>query len=319
MIKEFAELVRDQNTLDYLYCLTVADVRATNDNLWNGWKASLFSDLYRLTQKALRRGLEKPLDIRTTIRDRRQTALDRLIEAGFEQDQIQDLWSRFQTDYFALTNAEQIVWHTSSILTQEDIQNPLVIVNKSPMRGGTPIFIYYPMHKNIFVNVVSALDEKKLNVMDAQLMRSKDHFAMHTFIVLEKSGAPIQAQARIKRIEKSLNMVLESEQKKRYQPQRLSRKIKPFEIKPKVEFISTKRKNHTTVEITALDVPGLLVHIGNLFKQCNLYVHAARITTIGERAEDMFVLSNEENQPLSETQQQQLVEVIGDNLTVAGS
>lgn len=318
VIKEFAEQVRDQTTLDYLYCLTVADVRATNDNLWNGWKASLFRDLYRLTQKALRRGLEKPLDIRTTIRDRRQTALDKLVAAGFDSGQIQDLWSRFQADYFALTNAEQIFWHTSSILKQDDIQKPLIVINNEAMRGGTPIFVYYPMHQEIFVNVVSTLDEKKLNVMDAQLMRSKDHYAMHTFIVLEKSGLPIQSEMRIKRIEKSLTMALESEKKKRYQPQRLSRKIKPFEIKPKVEFIPNRGKNHTTVEITALDVPGLLVHIGNLFKQCDLYIHAARITTIGERAEDMFVLSDENNQPLSEAQQQQLVEVIGDNLTVAG-
>ena len=318
-IKAFAEQVRDETTLDYLYCLTVADVRATNDNLWNGWKASLFQDLYLFCQKALRRGLEKPLDIRAAVRDRQNDAKKLLLEQGFEAQQIADLWNRFQANYFAHNSAEQIRWHSASILTQNDLNKPLILVSDTPKRGGTPIFIYYPMQQNIFVSVVSALDNKKLNVLDAQLMRSKDNYAMHTFVVLEKNGKTIDSPVRAKAIERALEMALQGVRKKRHQPQRPSRKIKSFQIKPKIDFLPSSGKNSTTVEITALDVPGMLVSISHIFQQCNLFIHAARIATIGEKAEDMFVLSTSDNKALSEQQQNELKDVLTNKLVVSSS
>lgn len=314
VIKEFTEQVRDETTLDYLYCLTVADVRATNDNLWNGWKASLFKDLYLLCQKALRRGLEKPLDIRAAVRDRKNDATKILLEQGFTEAQIQELWNRFQANYFAHNSAEQVAWHTGSILSQNDLNKPLILVNETPKRGGTPIFIYYPMQKDIFVDVVSALDDKKLNVLDAQLMHSKNNYAMHTYVVLEKDGRAIDSKARIDKIERALEIALQGEKKKRFAPQRPSRNIKHFDIKPKIEFLPTSNKQTTTVEITALDVPGLLVRISRIFQQCELSIHSAKITTIGEKAEDMFVLSNSEHQPLTEQQKLKLSDVLNNQL-----
>jgi [protein-PII] uridylyltransferase len=314
VIKEFAEQVRDETTLDYLYCLTVADVCATNDNLWNGWKASLFQDLYLFCQKALRRGLEKPLDIRAAVRDRRNDAQNLLLERGFEQQQITQLWHRFQANYFAHNSAEQICWHSTSILEQSDLDKPLIRISDTPIRGGTPIFIYFPIHEDIFVDVVSALDDKKLNVVDAQLMRSKNNYAMHTFVVLEKNGSTIETSSRIEKIQQSLEMALLGKRKKRFAPQRPSRKIKPFAVKPKIDFIATTHKNATTVEITALNVPGLLLRIGHIFKQHQLFIHAARIMTIGEKAEDMFVLSTNENTALDAQRQRDLADVISSSL-----
>jgi [protein-PII] uridylyltransferase len=150
-------------------------------------------------------------------------------------------------------------------------------------------------------------------------MRSRNNYSMHTFVVLEKNGRTIDSDVRIGKIKRSLEIALQGERKKRFAPQRLSRKIKPFAVKPKVEFISSTHKNSTTVEITALDVPGLLLHIGHIFQQCQLFIHAARITTIGEKAEDMFVLSTTENKALDHEQRTQLADVISNNLTTINS
>lgn len=315
IIKDFVELVRDEVRLDYLYCLTIADVCATNQTLWNSWKASLFQDLYLFSQKALRRGLEKPLDIRAAIRDRRVDAKALLLEDDFCEQQISDLWSRFPANYFAYYSAEQIHWHTASILTQDDITKPLILVREAPLRGGTPIFIYHPLQPDMFINMVSSLDDKKLNIFDAQLMRSKDGYAMNTFIVLEKNDQPISGKNRIATIERALLIALQGMRKKRYQPQRISRKIKQFTIKPKVEFLRSTSKINTTVEITALDTSGLLVQIGLIFKQCQLSIHSAKITTIGEKAEDMFVLSNSDNEALTQAQKDALTEILDQKLT----
>jgi [protein-PII] uridylyltransferase len=319
VIKTFAEAVRDETTLDYLYCLTVADVRATNDNLWNSWKASLFQDLYLFCQKALRRGLEKPLDIRAVVRDRQSDAKKLLLKQGFAEQQITDLWSRLQANYFAHNSAEQIAWHGASILNQDDLNKPLVLVSETPKRGGTPIFIYYPMQQNIFVNVVSTLDDKKLNVLDAQLARNKDNYVMHTFIVLEKDGNTISSRARIDKIEQALKMALQGDRKKRFQPQRPSRKIKSFDVRPKIDFLRSSGKNTSTVEITALDVPGLLVSIARIFQRFGLVVHAARITTIGEKAEDMFVVSSSDALALTTEQQAELANILTSKLAVVST
>lgn len=315
VIKEFAEKVRDETTLDYLYCLTVADVRATNDNLWNGYKASLFKDLYLLGQKALRRGLEKPLDIRAAVRDRKNDALKLLLDQGFDEEMVQLLWNRFQANYFAHNSAEQVAWHTASILNQNDLNKPLILVSEKSKRGGTMIFIYYPMQPDIVVNVVSALDDKKLNVVDAQLMRSKDDYAMYTFVVLEKTGKAIATTSRSQTIEKALEIALQGNRKKRFAPQRPSRNIKHFSVKPRIDFLTSGGKQTTTVEITALDVPGLLARISKVFQQCELFVHSAKITTIGEKAEDMFVLSNSDNQALSAQQQDILTNALHSKLS----
>ncbi|MFT4929590.1 MAG: [protein-PII] uridylyltransferase, partial [Phenylobacterium sp.] len=315
IIKDFVELVRDEGRLDYLYCLTVADVCATNNTLWNSWKASLFQDLYLFSQKALRRGLEKPLDIRAAIKDRRFDAKAQLLELGFNDQQVVQLWSRFPANYFAHYSSEQICWQTASILNHHELDKPLIQVREVPLRGGTPIFIYYPLQPDMFIKVVSALDDKRLHILDAQLMRSKDGYATNTFIVLEKNGQPIATKSRAATIEKTLLRVLQAEGKKRYPPQRISRKIKQFTIKPKVDFLPSASKVNTLVEITALDTPGLLVQIGQIFKECKLSIHSAKITTIGEKAEDMFVLSNSDNAALTEAQKAQLTEVLHLKLT----
>ncbi|MCC5824896.1 [protein-PII] uridylyltransferase [Alkalimonas sp.] len=314
VVIEFAEKVRDETRLNYLYCLTLADIRATNDNLWNDWKGSLLRDLYLSTQKAFRRGLEKPMDMRDQIRENQAEALRLLQRQAFTKTEIQHLWSRIKADYFIRYNPKQIVWHCEHILRHKEPKQPLVLVSKAPIRGSTQVFVYTPDQPNLFARLVSALDSKKVAIFDAQIMTNKDGYVMDTFVVLEQNGQPVTSPSRVQSIKRALEQAIAG----KVEPQRhskLSRQMRQFNVPPKVSFLPGNSKNRTMVEIAALDAPGLLARIGDVFQQCAIQIHAAKITTLGERAEDFFMVSTAEDTALDFDQQSQLKRTLIDHLT----
>ncbi|MCC5852151.1 MAG: [protein-PII] uridylyltransferase [Alkalimonas sp.] len=314
VVTEFAEKVRDETRLNYLYCLTLADIRATNDNLWNDWKGSLLRDLYLSTQKAFRRGLEKPMDMRDQIRENQAEAMRLLQRQAFTKIEIQHLWSRIKADYFIRYNPRQIVWHCEHILRHKDAKHPLVLVSKAPIRGSTQVFVYTPDQPNLFARLVAALDSKKVAIFDAQIMTNKDGYAMDTFVVLEQSGQPVTSPSRVQSIKRAMEQAIGGKVEPQRQS-RLSRQMRQFNVPPKVSFLPGNSKNRTMVEIAALDAPGLLARIGDVFQQCAIQIHAAKITTLGERAEDFFMVSTAEDKALDLDQQSQLKRTLIDHLT----
>ncbi|WP_333606545.1 [protein-PII] uridylyltransferase [Arsukibacterium sp.] len=306
VVAEFAEKVRDETRLNYLYCLTLADIRATNDNLWNDWKGSLLRELFLATQKAFRRGLEKPMDLRDLIRENQAEALRLLIKQTFIESEVLLLWSRIKADYFARYSPKQIAWHCEHILRHKDLSSPLVLVSKAPIKGGTQVFVYTRDVPGLFARMVSALDSKKVNIFDAQIMTNKDGFAMDTFVILEQNGDSVSSPTRQQSIKRALELHISGKPDLSRQKPRLSRQMRQFNVPPKVAFLSGSTKHRTIVEIAALDTPGLLASIAGVFQHCGLNIHAAKITTIGERAEDFFMLSNAEDDALTAEQQSQL-------------
>ncbi|MCH8536172.1 MAG: [protein-PII] uridylyltransferase [Alkalimonas sp.] len=314
VVMEFAEQVRDETRLNYLYCLTLADIRATNDNLWNDWKGSLLRELYLSTQKAFRRGLEKPMDMRDQIRENQAEAMRLLLRQTFTKTEIQQLWSRIKADYFIRYNAKQIVWHCEHILRHKQPKEPLVLVSKAPIRGSTQVFVYTPDQPNLFARMVAALDSKKVDIFDAQIMTNKDGYAMDTFVILEQNGQPVSSPSRVQSIKRALEQHIQGKPEQR-QHSRISRQMRQFNVPPKVSFMQGNSKNRTMVEIAALDAPGLLARIGDVFQQCSIQIHAAKITTLGERAEDFFMVSTAEDTALDIDQQSQLKRTLIEHLT----
>ena len=304
VITEFAKEVRDEERLDHLICLTVADICATNQELWNSWKRTLLAELYYSTQKALRRGLENPPDMRERIRHNQQMASALLRSEGFAPRDIEVLWQRFKADYFLRHTHKQIAWHAEAILRHEDHSKPLILISQKPTRGGTEVFVYCQDKAKLFAIVVSELDKKNLSVHDAQVMTSKDGFALDTFMVLDPTGkAP--GENRHQTVRRALVKALtqmKSDRKRKRPPY----KLQHFNVKTKVDFLPTKSGKKTMIELVALDMPGLLARVGSVFARQGISLQAAKITTIGERAEDFFIVTNQDGEQLSETQQEQL-------------
>ncbi|EOZ5529081.1 bifunctional uridylyltransferase/uridylyl-removing protein GlnD [Vibrio metschnikovii] len=318
VIIEFAKKVRDEEYLEYLVCLTVADICATNPDLWNSWKRTLLAELFYSTQRALRRGLEHPVDVRERIRHNQQMASAQLRKEGFHSREIEQLWQRFKADYFLRHTHKQIAWHGMHILTHSSPTEPLVLISKKATRGGTEVFVYTKDQPALFATVVAELDRRNLNVHDAQIMTSKDGYVLDTFMVLDHNGQAIE-ENRHHALIKHLSHVLTDGRPTRLKTRRIPRNLQHFTVRTQVDFLPTKSKKRTLMELVALDTPGLLATIGATFAELNLDLHGAKITTLGERAEDLFILTNQQGAKLTDQEQSTLRERLIDTIAQLSS
>jgi len=307
VIRTFGEIVRDEAHLDYLYCLTVADMRATNESLWNSWKANLLHDLYFNTLRALRRGLSKPVQTRAQIRENKQQALAILTNSHIDESQLTSLWQEFRADYFLRYAPKQIARHCQRIIGH-DRNEPLVIVSPKPYRGGTEVFVFAKEKINTFASIVELLGMKKLSIHDAKIITTKTGYTVNTFIVLDSHGHAIKEDYHIEEITKALNKKLKQEITGNVPLQTTRREVKQFKCPLNVSFIKIKAKSKTMIEITALDRPDLLSNIAQVFQQMNISIHTAKITTYGEKAEDVFTISTSDNTALTAEEKQQLAD-----------
>lgn len=307
VINDFALHVGDETRLDYLYVLTVADINATNPSLWNSWRASLLRQLYTETKRALRRGLENPLDREEQIRQTQSAALDILVREGTDPDDVEQLWSQLGDDYFLKHNAADVAWHSDAILQQPADGGPLVLIKETTQRefeGGTQIFIYAPDQHDFFAVTVAAMAQLNLNIHDARIITSSSQFTLDTYIVLDNDGGSIgDNPKRVSQIRDGLTSALRNpEDYPAIIQRRVPRQLKHFDFPPQVTILNDAQRPVTILEITAPDRPGLLARIGRIFLEFDISLQNAKIATLGERVEDVFFITDADNQPLSDPQ-----------------
>lgn len=307
VINDFAQQVGDETHLDYLYVLTVADINATNPTLWNSWRASLLRQLYTETKRALRRGLENPLEREEQIRQTQRAALDNLVRNGTDPDDAEQLWSQLGDDYFMRHSSTDVAWHTEAIIEHPSDGGPLVLIKETTQRefeGGTQIFIYAPDQHDFFAVTVAAMDQLNLNIHDARIITSSSQFTLDTYIVLDADGTPIgNDPERTEEIRQGLIDALRNpEDYLTIIQKRVPRQLKHFAFPPQVTIHNDTQRPQTIIEVVAPDRPGLLARIGQLFLDFDLSVQNAKIATLGERVEDVFFVTNADNQPLSDPQ-----------------
>ncbi|NQY89211.1 MAG: [protein-PII] uridylyltransferase [Colwellia sp.] len=310
VIRTFGEIVRDEAHLDYLYCLTVADMRATNESLWNSWKANLLQDLYFNTLRAFRRGLSKPVETRSKIRENQQQALAILAETKIDQGELKALWREFRADYFLRYSPEQIARHCQRIIGHNRSE-PLVIISEKAYRGGTEVFVFAKEKINTFASTVDLLSMKKLSIHDAKIITTKTGYTVNTFIILDARGKALKESYQTQAIAEALSVKLKQNDFCDISLQPARREVKQFKFPLRVSFIKIKAKSKTMIEIIALDRPGLLGNIARVFQQLQINIHSAKITTFGEKADDVFTISTSENTELSDEEKQ----ILADKLT----
>ncbi|MGE0082633.1 MAG: [protein-PII] uridylyltransferase [Thiohalomonadaceae bacterium] len=303
VVNRFAAAVGSLTYLDHLYVLTVADIRATSPTLWNSWKDALLAELYESTRHALRRGLSNPIDEAELRRGTEEEVRRLLHDAAVDPASVDAFWSRLGADYFSRYSADEIAWHTQAICTEGD-QAPLILIRQETQRGGTEIFIYTKVNDLLFAIVTTALDQMRLNIVDARIMPSSDGYTLDTYIVLEENGAPIDDPRRIRDIQTRLARLIRDPDAANLTVQRhMQRQLKHFTIPPQVAFEDDSNNGRTIMEVVTSDRPGILSKIGQALMLCGVRLQNAKIATLGARVEDVFFITDKDNEPLTNPEQ----------------
>ncbi|MEM7563658.1 MAG: [protein-PII] uridylyltransferase, partial [Pseudomonadota bacterium] len=299
VVREFARQVGSMNMLNYLYLLTVADIRSTNPKLWNNWKDALLKQLYNATKLSIRRGIDHAPDIDEIIQENRDAAFEVMSDLPFSADQINSVCDRVPGDYFLRHHPLEIKWHTNTILSNPD-QSRLVSIRQATHTHNTKVFVYGDEVPHIFSQVTGTLGSLGLSILNAEIFTTSDNKIMDTFIIQGQNNQAITDPELIRQIEESILNALQSN--KIYEPRGNTRKhrhLKAFDRPTEIRFEQDYLNSRTVMEISALDMPGLLSIIANVIASMNISIIHAKISTLGEKVDDIFYLTTADGNAVS--------------------
>jgi [protein-PII] uridylyltransferase len=303
VVREFARAVGDQEHLDNLYLLTVADMRGTSPAVWNAWKGRLLTQLYSETSRWLARGIAEPIDLEAHIADLKREALARL-DGAVPQAAVEDLWENLDADYFLRYDADSLAWHARTIAAVSSAALPLVAARSTPELGGSEFLFYAPDREGLFAVITGGFDRLNLNIVEARIHTLKNGFALDTFVALDHRNQPIADQRQLEALRAELRQqLLEPRPGRDPRSASLPRTLKHFPIETRVSFSPSTSKPLTIMEVVAQDRPGLLHQIALALQRCGVNLVAAKVSTYGERAEDIFFLNTRDGRPLADPAQ----------------
>ena len=291
VVRDFAQRVGSVSMLNYLYLLTVADIRSTNPKLWNNWKDALLQQLYRATKAVIRRGIDHAPDIDEIIEENRDAAYEKMADLPFTRAQIDSVCDRLPGDYFLRHHPLEIRWHVNTILSNPD-QARLVSIRQSTYTRNTKVFVYGEQAAHAFSQVTGTLGALGLDILNAEIFTTRDDKLMDTFIIQDRNGEAVTDPGVIAQIETRLLKALSSDSiYKKSLNSRKPRQLKSFDHPTQVHFDQDYLNNRTVMEISAIDMPGVLSTIANVIAAKDLSITHAKISTLGEKIDDIFYLT----------------------------
>jgi len=291
VILRCARLVGDTQRLTTLYLLTVADIRGTSPKVWNAWKGKLLEDLYRLTLRALGGA---PLNMETEIEARKHEARQLLALRSALPDTERPLWDTLDVSYFARHDAAEIAWHARSLWRHVKTTQPVVSARPSPVGEGLQVLVYSPDRADLFARICGYFDSAGFSIQDAKIHTSKAGFALDTFQIVHPGyDANDVAGHRdlISLIETQLVATLKAGGALPEPRQgRLSRRVRSFPVTPRVSLHPDERAQRWILSVSASDRTGLLYGIARVLARHHVNLQLAKISTLGERVEDTFLV-----------------------------
>ena len=291
VIADFARLMDNERRLTALYLLTVADVRGTSPKVWNAWKGKLLEDLFWSTRRYLS-GDTNPAGSR--LQSRQRLALDKLRLYALPEGAHEKFWKQLDTTYFLRHDAREIAWHTRLLNGRVDIKVPVVKARLSPIGEGVQVLIYAPDRGTLFARICSFFERIGFSIVEAKIYTTLHGYALDTFQVMDPVKATTHYRDVIAYIEHELSIHLA--QNEALPPPvrgRISRRVRSFPITPEVGLRPDEKGSSWYLTFIAGDRPGLLSSVARVLVDYGISVQTAKISTLGERAEDSFVITGD--------------------------
>ncbi len=305
VIKSFAELVGNQQRLELLYILTVADIRATSSSLWNSWKDSLLKELYLHTSNYL---AQDNADIEQLWKKNKIEAKGILLEKNYSTEAIENLWQYLSRQYFAKKTANAIAWQTEKILSCQRKDQIVIGIKSTFHRSGSEVFVYTQDKENLFANLTATLNQNGLSIQAANIYTDKNGYCYDSFFVLDQQGKALNNKHIKSQVKQAIiTSIIHPEQVNLEVQRRMPRQFKYFSIPTQVDFSDDEYSGFTRMELSTADQAGLLAAVGEAFKAARVKLHDARITTLGERVEDIFIISHFDHTPINDQQTRKMI------------
>lgn len=292
VIRNFAALVGDTRKLTALYLLTVADIRGTSPKVWNAWKGKLLEDLFNLTRAHLGGSVE---DANTVLHQRIDEAAGLTRLAGLRDETRQEFWKQLDVAYFLRHDAADIAWHTRHLYYQTAPDHAIVKARPTEGSEGLQVMVYTRDVADLFARICGYFGSHGLSIQDARIHTTRNGYALDSFIVLPPdAGDDLRSLAALTEHELATHLDAPRDAAQRAQPQvsgRPSRLSRAFPVLPLVELFPDEGSQNWRLSVVATDRPGLLGDVAQVFAKYNVNLQTAKVMTLGDRVEDVFVIS----------------------------
>lgn len=296
VIESFAQFVQNEHRLNALYLLTVADIRGTSPLVWNAWKARLLESLFHETKRAL---ADPAFHAKQTIAARIMEASEKLTRFGISKQTYENLWEQFGESYFVRHESDEIAWQSRLLTPHLNSSQPIVRARLSPYGDGIQVMIYTKDQHDIFARICNFFDRMGYNIVEAKIYTTNHDYALDSFIILDQSGKSVSYSGLLKFIETELASKLDSSSLLESPLRgRISRQVKHMPIQTLITIAEEPDNNNHKLDIIANDRPGLLATLAQQLLKYGIKLHNAKINTLGNRAEDTFLISAQNDQKL---------------------
>ena len=288
VVASFAKRVGNERNLTALYLLTVADIRGTSPKVWNAWKGKLLEDAYRMTLRIL--GGRAP-DPDAEAQARKNEALVNLALFAEPFEGHKALWDTLDVSYFMRHDAQDIAWHARQLSRLVGSNKPIVRARASPLGEGLQVVVYTPDQSDLFARICGYFDQAGFSILDAKVHTANDGHALDTFQIVTAT-LPEHYRELTSMVEAELARTIEA-QGELPQPLRgrVSRRVKSFPITPRVDLKPDEKAQRWLLNISASDRAGLLYSVACVLAKHKLNLQLAKVTTLGERVEDTFLIA----------------------------
>ena len=296
VISAFAKRVGNERYLTALYLLTVADIRGTSPKVWNAWKGKLLEDLFRYTLRVL--GGRAP-DAAAEVEARKREALTTLALHAEPFQAHKPLWDTLDISYFMRHDASDIAWHARKLSRHVGKAKAIVRARRSSAGEGMQVLVYTPDAPDLFARICGYFDQAGFSILDAKIHTANNGYALDTFQVvspdLNDENDHFRELAAM--VEADLDKTIETPGELPVPSMgRISRRVKSFPIAPRVDLRPDEKAQRWLLSVSASDRVGLLYLIARVLAKHRINLQLAKVSTLGERVEDTFLIDGPELQ-----------------------